>query len=189
MTKERESGPCGCHGGSRTGHSYGGAGVNVSLALDGLVTEGLAGVVGYLWPQTMSWAREQILPWIEHNIPGLASAVRLAFQDLDEVMDDLRRTVRAAWHSLRIALVSQTAQFVGLADGAWVIRFISCLRDLERSGKHVVYVISEQELDWESQPTEIRAAALANGLHGTWIDIVRARDRLLAPTALGQGSS
>jgi hypothetical protein len=131
----------------------------------------------------MSWAREHVLPWIERNIPGLANSVRPAFQDLDEVADDLRRTVRAAWHSLRTALVSQTAHCVGLADGAWVIRFISCLRDLERGGKHLVYIVSEQELGWGSQPEEIRAVALANGLNGTWIDIVRARDRLLAETA------
>ena len=63
-----------------------------------------------------------------------------------------------------------------------MIRFISCLRSLERSGRHVVYIVSEQELDWVSQPEEIRAAAMANGLDGTWIDIVRARDRLLADT-------
>ena len=179
MTLEWESGPCGCQG----GRNYGGDDVDVSLALDGLVTDGLVGVVGYFWPQTMSWAREHILPWIERNIPGLANSVRLAFQDLDKVADDLRRTVQAAWHSLRTALVSQTAQFVGLANGAWVIRFISCMRSLERSGRHFEYIVSEQELDWGSQPEEVRAAALANGLNSACIDIVRARDRLLAETA------
>jgi hypothetical protein len=157
--------------------------VDIPLALNGLVTDGLAGVVGYLWPQIMSWAREHILPWIERNIPDLANSVRLAFQDLDEVADDLKCSVRVAWRGLRTALVSQSAQFVGQADGSWVIRFVSCLHDLERSGEHVVSVVSEQELDWASQPEVIREMAVANGLNGTWIDIVRARDRLLAQAA------
>jgi hypothetical protein len=153
--------------------------VELSVALDGLVADSLVGVVSCLWPQTMSLAREQILPWIERHSPDLASSVRLAFADLGKVADDLRRTVQAAWCRLRDALVSQTAQFVGLADGGWVIRFISCLRDLERSGRPVVCVVSEQELDWAGQPEEIRAAAVANGLDGTRVDLVRARDLLL----------
>jgi hypothetical protein len=84
---------------------------------------------------------------------------------------------------LRTALVSQSAQFVGQADGSWVIRFVSCLHDLEPSREHAVSVVSEQELDWASQPEVVREMAVANGLNGTWIDIVRARDRLLAQAA------
>jgi hypothetical protein len=154
--------------------------MDVSLALDGLVADGLVGVVGYLWPQTMSWAREHVLPWVERNIPDLANSVRLAFQDLDKVADDLQQVVRAAWYRLRTVLVSQAVQFVRLADGAWVIRFISCLRVPDGSGEEVACVAGEQQLDWAGQSGDIRAVAVANGLSGTWIDVVRARDRMLA---------
>lgn len=156
--------------------------MEVHLTLDGLVPDGLVGVVGYFWPQVMSWAREHILPWIERNIPDLANSVRLAFQDLDKVADDLLRAVRVAWRRLRTVLVSQTAQFIGATSDTWVIRFMACLR-APWHGEYVVYVAGEQELDWVGQPEEIRAAAIANGLNGTWIDIVRARDRLLAGAA------
>jgi hypothetical protein len=154
--------------------------MDVSLALDGLVADGLVGVVGYLWPQTMSWAREHILPWVERNIPDLANSVRLAFQDLDRVADDLQQVVRAAWCRLRTVLVSQTVQFVRLTNGVWVIRFISCMRVRNGSGEEVACVVGEQQLDWASQSEKIRAVAVANGLSGTWIDVVRARDRMLA---------
>lgn len=154
--------------------------MEVPLALDGLVPDGLVRVVGYFWPQVMSWGREQILPWIERNMPDLANSVRLAFQDLDWAADDLRRVVRTAWRRLRTVLLSQTAQFVRMTGGTWVIRFTSCVHDPQRYGERVVYVVSEQELDWASHPEEIRTAAMANGFNGTCVDIVRARDRLLA---------
>lgn len=159
---------------------YGVADMDVSLALDGLVANGLVGVVSYLWPQTMSWAREHILPWVERNIPDLANSVRLAFQDLDKVADDLQQVVRAAWCRLRTVLISQSVQFVQLAHGVWVVRFISCMRVRNGSGEEVACVVGEQQLDWASQCEEIRAAAVSNRLSGTWIDVVRARDRMLA---------
>lgn len=163
--------------------TYGVADVDVSLALDGLVADGLVGVVGYLWPQTMSWAREHILPWVERNIPDLANSVRLAFQDLDRVADDLQQVVRAAWCRLRAVLVSQSAQFVRLPNGSWVIRFLSCLRVRNGGGEEVACVAGEQQLDWAGQCQEIHAVAVANGLSGTCVDVVRARDRMLAASA------
>jgi hypothetical protein len=154
--------------------------MEVPLALDGLVTDGLVEVVGCFWPQVMTWAREQILPWIERKVPDLASSVRLAFQDLDWAADDLRQVVQVAWRRLRTVLIIQTAQFIRVPCGHWVVRFISCVHDPRWHGEFAVYVVSEHELDWTSQSEQIRAVALANGFSGTWVDIMRARDRLLA---------
>jgi hypothetical protein len=43
-------------------------------------------------------------------------------------------------------------------------------------------VVTEQELDWEDLPAEVRAAAMSDGITGMSIDIVRARDQLLTET-------
>jgi hypothetical protein len=153
------------------------------LVLAGLVAAGLVGVAVYFWPQIMSWAREHLLPWVDRNIPEMADSVRLAFQDLDKVAVGLRRAVRTAWRKLRNVLLSQTAEFVGLVNGEWAIRITSYLRNLEEGEKPVVRVVTEQELDWDDLPEEIRASAMSNGISGTSIDIVKVRDQLLSETA------
>jgi hypothetical protein len=157
--------------------------VILTLVLTGLVGASLAGVAVYFWPRIMSWAREHLLPWIDGNAPELAGAVRLAFQDLDKVAAGLRRSVRAAWRRVRSVLLSETAEFVSLWNGAWSIRITSYLRNLEAADKPVVRLVTEQALDWEDLPAEVRAEAMANGANGMSIDIVRARDQLLAETA------
>ena len=143
--------------------------------LTDLVGAGLAGVAVWFWPQIMSVAREQLVPWVDRHIPELADSVRLAFSDLEKVAAGLRRAARSAWGRLRHVLVSQTAEFVGPVDGEWVIRVTSCLRHLEQT----VQVVTEQVLDRADLPDEVRAATMSNGLGGTFIDIVKARDRLL----------
>jgi hypothetical protein len=155
----------------------------LTLVLSGLVGSALAGVAAYYWPQIMSWAREHVLPWIDRNIPELAESVRLAFQDLDNVAVGLRRTVRAAWLKLRNVLISQVAEFVKLFNGNWAVRITSYLRTLEDGDQPYVKVVTEQGLRWEELPEDVRAAAMSNGINGTKIDIVKARDQLLTETA------
>jgi hypothetical protein len=153
----------------------------LTLVLAGLVGEGLAGVAAYFWPQIMTCAREQLLPWIDWNVPDLAQAVRLAFHDLDKIAAGLCRAVRAAWRSLRAVLLSQVATFVELSGGDCAVRITSVLRSRD-GAEPVIQVVTEQELDWAGLPEEIRAAAMYAGMHGTSIDIVRARDQMLTET-------
>jgi hypothetical protein len=153
------------------------------LILASLIGGALVAVAVYFWPQIMTWAREHLLPWIDRNIPELAQAVRLAFQDLDKVAVELRRAVRSAWRRLRAVLLSETATFVKLVSGEWAVRITSYLRNVEQADKPVVKVVTEQHLNWEDLPADIRAEAMSNGLHGKSIDILKARDRLLTETA------
>jgi hypothetical protein len=154
----------------------------LTLILAGLVGAGLAGVAAYFWPQLMTCAREHLLPWIDRNVPDLARSARLAFHDLDQIAIELCRAVRAAWRSLRVVLLSQVATFAELFDGGCAIRITSEFRVLEDRDQAPVTVVTEQELDWTDLPEEIRAAALAGGMRGMSIDIVRARDQLLTET-------
>jgi hypothetical protein len=154
----------------------------LTLVLVGLVGTGLARVAAYFWPQIMTCAREHLLPWIERNVPDLAESVRLAFHDLDKIAVDLCRAVRAAWRKLRAVLVSQVATFVELFNGDFAIRITSDLRIPQDRDRAPVTVVTEQELDWESLPEEIHAAVMSNGIRGTSIDVVRARDQILTDT-------
>jgi hypothetical protein len=154
----------------------------LTLVLADVVSAGLANVATQFWPQIMTCAREHLVTWIDRNIPDLAEAVRLAFHDLDEIEAELCRAVRAAWRKLRTALISQTATFVELFNGGCALRITSDVRVLDGRDTAPVTVVTEHELDWEGMPEEIRAAAVSDGIRDMSIDIVRARDQLLAQT-------
>jgi hypothetical protein len=156
--------------------------------LSGVVGVAIATVTVYLWPQIMSWTREHLLPWVDENVPVLAQAVRLAFQDLDNVAVELRHAVRSAWRNLRGILVSQTATFVQLSGGEWTLRITSFVRDATAdygtAGDGTgLKIIAEQRLDWEDLPPDVRTWAVSQGLNGTTIDLVAAREQLLSDTA------
>jgi hypothetical protein len=149
------------------------------VILTGL-TGTLASVVAYFWPQLMTWTREHLLPWVDKYVPDLARAVRLAFHDLDEIGVGWRRVVRTAWQNLRNVLISQSATFVQAPNGEWVVQITSSLRNLAEADKPALTIATEQRLIWEQLPDEVQAHALEDGLDGTCIDILHARDLLLA---------
>jgi len=131
----------------------------------------------------MSWTREHLLPWVDENVPVLAQAVRLAFHDLDMIAVELRRAVRSAWRSLRGILVSETATFVEQAAGEWTLQITSFVRDTAVSERPAVKIVTEQRLNWEDLPPDVRTQAISQGLNGITIDLVAAREQLLADTA------
>ncbi|RKS74313.1 hypothetical protein BZB76_2824 [Actinomadura pelletieri DSM 43383] len=152
----------------------------LALILAPLVGVAVAAVAVYFWPAIMGWTREHLLPWVDRNIPELADAVRLAFQNLDGIAVDLRRMVRSAWRRLRKVLLHETARFVELADTGWAVQITSYLRTLEEGEKPVVRVVTEQKLAWDELPEEIRAQALSDGLHDSAFDVTKTRDQLLS---------
>src|SRR5580658_8582169 len=135
----------------------------------------LAAVVAYFWPQLMTWTREHLLPWVDRCAPDLAPSVRLAFHDLDKVGVGWHRTVREAWQKLRNVLISESATFVQAPNGDWEVQITSTVRDLTEE----VTIVTAQRLVWEQLPGNVRAQALSDGLDGTSIDILCARDLLL----------
>jgi hypothetical protein len=149
------------------------------VILTGL-TGTLAAVVAYFWPQLMTWTREHLLPWVDQNAPELAPAVRLAFHDLDKVGVGWRRTVRAAWQNLRYVLISQSATFIRAPNGDWEVQIISTVRNLAGEDKPTITIVTAQSIAWERLPDEVRTRALSDGLDGTSVDILYARDMLLA---------
>jgi hypothetical protein len=151
----------------------------LTLVLGGLLVGGLVGVVLYFWPQIMGWARETVLPWVDRNFPEIADSVRLAFQDLDQVAVRLRRAVRTAWQRLRQTLFGQTAEFIERHGGRWTVQITSYLRNKAGGDKPVIRLVTEQLVDWDELPEDIRRQAIMTGASGMSVDIVTARDRLL----------
>jgi hypothetical protein len=149
------------------------------VILTGL-TGALASVVAYFWPQLMTLTREHLLPWVDKHAPDLAPAVRLAFHDLDEIGVGWHRVVRTAWQNLRDVLISQSATFIQESNGEWVVQITSSVRNLADANKPIMTIATEQCLVWEQLSDEVRAHALEEGLDGTSIDILHARDLLLA---------
>ncbi|MFB7943907.1 hypothetical protein ACFC6L_03210 [Kitasatospora phosalacinea] len=152
------------------------------LLLTGAVGAGLGALALYFWPSLMGWAREHLLPWVERVVPNLANDVRVAFQNLDRVAVDVRRTVRSAWHRLRRVLLSEVADFVQLVDDSWAVRITSYLRNAENAAKPVTKIVSEQPIGYDDLPDEIRVKVLTGGLRKASLDIVELRDRLLEET-------
>lgn len=156
--------------------------VPLSAILADQLGSGLAGVAACLWPQIMSSAREQLVPWIDRDVPDLAASVRLAFQDLDIVADELRHAVRGSWRRLRVLLIGQTVQFVTTSNGEWAVRVISRLRQPTLIATPVIELTTEEGLRWEALPEEIRVGGL-DRFRGVSIDIVLIRDALLSDMA------
>jgi hypothetical protein len=152
-----------------------------AMLADQLGTGPAAIAIG-LWPQIMASAREHLIPWVDQNVPELATPARLAFQDLDIVADELRYAVRGAWRRLRAVLVGQTAQFMVTGNGECVIRIISRLRAASSAGAPSVELATEERLHWDCLPEEIRVAGL-DGFRSAPIDIMRIRDDLLSGPA------
>ncbi|MFE1318040.1 hypothetical protein [Kitasatospora phosalacinea] len=152
------------------------------LLLTAAVGAGFAALALYFWPSLMGWAREHLLPWVERVVPTLANDVRVAFQNLDRVAVDVRRTVRSAWHRLRRVLLSEVAEFVQLIDGGWAVQITSYLRNLEDAAKPVVKMTSYQEIGYDELPDEVRARVLTGGVQKVNLDIVELRDQLLEET-------
>lgn len=136
-------------------------------------------IVLYFWPKLMGWAQEHLLPWADRYLPLVAEEVRLAFAEIDKVAVELRSAVKGAWRKLRTVLLSETAQFVRLLNDQWAVRITSYLRNLEEGAKPFVRTVTEQHVDWDDLPAEIRSQALANGISDQTIDIRTVRDRLL----------
>jgi hypothetical protein len=140
-----------------------------------------AGVVLYFWPAIMGWARDHLLPWIDDHLPGLADDVRLAFAKADEVAVQARKAIRAAWQRLRTVLLSETAEFLQIfgSSNEWKVQITSYLQRMQDSGKPVVRVVTEEHLNWDDLPAEIRQQAMAKGVRQSSLDITTARDEYL----------
>jgi hypothetical protein len=120
----------------------------------------LAGLVLAYWPRLIKAARDHLLPWIERHAPQLAPDVRQAFVVLDNLAVSARQALKGAWRRVRAVLLDEVARFVRGANERWSLQVTSYLRNLERREKPFVRVVTEEAVDYEDLPANVREADL-----------------------------
>ncbi|GAA1777564.1 hypothetical protein [Luedemannella helvata] len=151
----------------------------IAYIVAGLVAAALVGVVVAYWPKIMGWARDSLLPWADEHLPEFAGVIRQAFQTLDNVVVEVRQAVRSAWRRLRNVLLKETAEFVQLFNHGWAVEITSWLANRQNAEKPVVKVVTQQQLDYDDLPPDIRAQLIHDDLSEGSLDVTAARDRLL----------
>jgi len=151
----------------------------IAYVIVGLVTAGLASVVIAYWPKIMSWARDSLLPWADQHLPEFSGIIRQAFLDIDNAVVEFRQAVRSAWRRLRNVLLKETAEFVRLFDDRWAVEITSWLANRQNAEKPVIRVVTQQTLEYDDLPQDIRAQLIREDVAGETLDVVAARDKLL----------
>ncbi|MFB9180893.1 hypothetical protein ACFFX1_22330 [Dactylosporangium sucinum] len=141
-----------------------------------VVATALVGVVVAYWPRIMQWSVDSLLPWVDEHLPAFAEDVRLAFQSLDNAIVDIRRAIRSAWRRVRDFLLRETADFIRLFNGRWAVQITSYLRNQAMNGKPIVKIVSQEEIDWDDLPEDVRAQVMRDELAP--VDVTKIRDEL-----------
>ncbi len=153
-------------------------GIAVALGL-GVVA---VAVVGIFWEQIIMWAHDSIFPWIKKNIPSIESEVREAFAAADRFFSTMRNLIRQAWKKLRQYLLKEVAKFTRQSSGKWIVQVTSLViknpEHLEsKESNKVVKVVTEEEVDWDVLPPDVRAEFLRRDKSEAEIDVTEYRDR------------
>ncbi len=151
----------------------------IAYAVAGLVAAALVGVVVAYWPKIMAWARDSLLPWADEYLPEFSGVIRQAFLDIDNAAVEIRQAIRSAWRRLRNVLLKETAEFVRLFNDRWAVEITSWLANRHNAEKPVVRIVTQQTLDWDDLPPDIRAQLIREDVAGESLDVVAARDKLL----------
>lgn len=142
----------------------------------------LAGLILAFWPSLMNWSRNHLLPWMDRHAPQLADDVRRAFVVLDGLAVKARRTLRAAWRRVRAVLLDEVATFVRGLNERWSVRITSYLRNLEAAEKPYVRIVTEQALDYDDLPENVRAADLRSEISDE-VSVTKLMDEAMTETS------
>ncbi|GJD19196.1 hypothetical protein RIVM261_041520 [Rivularia sp. IAM M-261] len=142
-----------------------------------------AGVALIFWDKILYWADKTLYPWIKHNLPELESYVRDAFWALDKVVTPIRNLrklteIKEAWKMLREYLLKVLVQFEQKTRDQWVKRITHwAIRNLE--SKQVARVVTEENINVDSLPSDVRQEWLQRGNTTQDVDVTQLRDREL----------
>jgi len=150
-----------------------------------IVGGAVAGALIHYWPRISLWAHNQLLPWVDHNLPMFAQDIRLVFGEAERIVSTARALVKDAWRRIRTFLLSQAVEFLRVpGSDKWIVRITSYLKQPEGSEKRFVRRISESEepLSWDDLPPHVRSHLLREGVDDFSFDMVDVQDRLLTET-------
>ena len=129
------------------------------------------------WEQILGWAQDSLFPWIKNNIPSIESAVRKAFSALDNQAVDTRKIIRKAWKKLRKFLLKQVVTLERKSSNKWIRRVTSWVIKVLESGEKVpVKVETEEKVNWDELPEDVRKEFLSKGKSESEIDVTKNRD-------------
>lgn len=137
-----------------------------TIAFGGIIL--VAAIALAFWHAILGWAERSLFPWVERNLPSLATQVRSAFAAVDKVAAAIRRQVKEAWDRLREVLLKQVIHFQRRSSSEWVRKATAwVIRHLE-SGKPVPVNVVARKI------TRSRDAVLNTLEHAPEPDIVDA---------------
>ncbi|GGA18112.1 hypothetical protein [Okeania sp. KiyG1] len=129
------------------------------------------------WYQILDWAQDSLFPWVKRNIPLIEGVVKEAFIAVDKVATPIRKTIRQAWEKLRDFLLKQVVKIEIKSSSELIKRVTSWVIKVLESGKKVpVKVETEEEVNWDELPEEVRKEFLSKGESETEIDVTEIRD-------------
>lgn len=151
--------------------------IEVAIVL-GLATVALA-LVAIYWTKILQWGLNNLLPWMDKNLPSLSDDVREAFVRIDKVAAPVRAAAKDAWQRLRRTLLRQIAEFERQTGNRWLLRITSWVRvqlDALDPSPKVAEVRSEQIVHYDELPPEVREQLLRQGSGTYQVDITHAKD-------------
>jgi hypothetical protein len=151
-----------------------------------LLTAVAIGAVITLWHKILDWAQSSLYPWLQHNIPTIKDAMQDAFIWVDRyVAVPTRLIVKKAWQTLRNHLLRTVAQFERRTQRQWIRRVTSFVIIRIEQAKPVVKKIeTEEDVDWDELPPEIKQAWMKNEVRTGELDVTQIRDQELAALSL-----
>lgn len=144
--------------------------------LGGILTLATAATVVVFWHKILQWAEDSLFPWIDSNIPSLKDLVRLAFSSVDKGVV----LVRNAWNKLREYLIKQVIKIERNTQRQWVRKATSIIVKKLESGRTVpVKVETEEVLDWDELPEDLRQDFLCGTRKNLELDVIQIREKEL----------
>lgn len=159
--------------------------VQIIAAIFGVV----ATVALTLWDKILKWADNSLFPWIEQNLsPNIADSVRGAFAFIDRIAVPIRRAVKQAWENLRQFLLKMVVDFQQKSSSNWIKRvtsyIIRVLSPKKSDKPEVVRVVSEEHIDPDFLPPDVREAWLRKAQKNYEVDATDTRDKEIAQLSM-----
>src|SRR4051812_30856652 len=91
------------------------------LLIATIASVGIA-AAAFFWPKILHWARMNLSPWVEANMPWLTPYLEDAYTRIDKHATKLVRDLKSAWNELRARVLKQLQEYEWLDRNTWLLR-------------------------------------------------------------------
>jgi hypothetical protein len=91
----------------------------------------------------------------------------------------MRNTAKLAWREIRSKLLKQLTRLERTSNDEWLVTVISWVRDVLPDSRDdvVTQIVTEQTVDFEDLPDDVRSAYLRSNVTVREVDVTRMRDQ------------